>query len=243
MKHRPDLSDPDLLPPKLLLPPTDSDEIKRRAARERIARSLDLAVLKPPAGWYEVNLACTLVKENDIASVCVPSCFVKLAASRINRVCSVVGFPHGNSSPQAKISEAFYALEDGACELDVVINYSRFLAGNRSCIVAELEPIVAAAERYGASVKAILETCYYTPEQIADACRLCADLGVDWVKTSTGFGAGGATPEAVQIMLDTVKGHCQVKASGGVSNYAIAKQYLDLGCTRIGSSKFLELLP
>ena len=96
--------------------------------------------------------------------------------------------------------------------------------------------------RFGVVVKAILETRYYTDPQIRDACRLCVDCGVDYVKTSTGFGAGGATPEAVTAMIEAVAGKAQVKASGGIKTYADAARYLDLGCTRIGSSKFRELL-
>jgi deoxyribose-phosphate aldolase len=92
-------------------------------------------------------------------------------------------------------------------------------------------------------VKAILETCYYRPEQIVAACCLCVDCGVDFVKTSTGFGPGNATPEAVRLMVETVKGTAQVKASGGIKSYADACRFLDLGCTRLGSSRYLDLLP
>ena len=92
-------------------------------------------------------------------------------------------------------------------------------------------------------VKAILEVCHYTPDQIFQACRLCVAAGVDFVKTSTGFGPGGATPEAVKTMLEAVDGEAQVKASGGIKTYADAARYLDLGCTRLGASTYRELLP
>ena len=131
----------------------------------------------------------------------------------------------------------------GAKEIDVVLNYGRFLAGNRERVKAELAAIVTAARPRRVLVKAILETCCYTTEQIADACRLCVEAGVDYVKTSTGFASGGATPEAVKTMLDAVGGQCRVKASGGINTYADAMLYLNMGCDRIGSSKFLELLP
>jgi deoxyribose-phosphate aldolase len=92
-------------------------------------------------------------------------------------------------------------------------------------------------------IKAILETCFYQPDQIRDACKLCVDCGVDFVKTSTGFAPGGATPEAVKTMLEAVNGEAQVKASGGIKTYADAARYLDLGCTRLGASTYRELLP
>ena len=187
--------------------------------------------------------ACQLAEKYEIKSVCVPTSLVRFTSLLLGRVCAVVGFPHGNTSPSVKIVEAMLAMDAGAIELDVVINYGRFLDGDHGCVFDELEPIVALARRRGVLVKAILETCYYTPDEIRTACQLCASAGVDFVKTSTGFGTYGAVSEQVQVMLDAVKGLCQVKASGGINTYADAMLFLDMGCTRIGSSKFAELLP
>ncbi len=236
----------------LFLPPTEaiyanamarSAEIKRSCGAKRIAAALDLAVLKPTATLADVRAACELANGYEIKSVCVPTSLVSFTTLFMERVCAVIGFPHGNASPAAKVMEAMLAMEAGATELDVVINYGRFLNDDSAPVANELVPIIHSAHERYVTVKAILETCYYTLDQIADACRLCADLGVDFVKTSTGFGPQGATPDTVKTMIDAVCGRCQVKASGGINTYADACHYLDMGCTRIGASKYLELLP
>jgi len=210
---------------------------------QMIARALDLAVLKPEATTEEVHEAARLVAREGIRSVCVAPCNVKVARKITDRVCAVVGFPHGTSVPAVKLHEAAMAVGHGAAEIDVVINYGRFLEGHPRPVREELSYIVNMVCRFGVVVKAILETCHYTDQQIRDACRLCVDCGVDYVKTSTGFGPAGATVEAVGIMVEAVKGRAEVKASGGIKTYADAARYLDLGCTRIGASVFEELLP
>jgi deoxyribose-phosphate aldolase len=210
---------------------------------QQIADALDLAVLKPTATAGDVTRACALANKHKIKSVCVAPCNVRLAAGLFDNISAVVGFPHGNSTADAKYYEAVAAIRDGAKELDVVINYGRFLDGELWPVMTELALVVSAAHRSGVLVKAILETCRYTSKQTTEACRICVDAGVDFVKTSTGFGRHGATPDAVQLMLDAVQGKARVKASGGIATYADAARYLDMGCARIGSSKFYELLP
>ncbi len=212
-------------------------------SREQIIAALDYAVLKPDARLEDVTTAARVVEELGAASICVASYNVAVARQITSRVCSVIGFPHGNTSPDIKFAEARAALEDGAVELDVVINFGRFLEGREVVVVQELGRIVQLAHKKKALVKTVLETCYYQPGQIVDACRLCVDCGVDFVKTSTGFGPGGATPWAVELMLEAMEGAAQVKASGGIKSYADAALYLGLGCTRLGSSRYLELLP
>ena len=165
----------------------------------------------------KVTEAAREVEAVGAASVCVASCNVAVAKSVTPRVCSVIGFPHGNMSPDVKFAEARAAVEDGAIELDVVINYGRLLEGRSVAVTEELRRIIQYTMQRQVRVKAILETCYYSPQQITDACKLCMDIGVDWVKSSTGF-FGGATPEAVLTMLAAVKGGAQVKASGGITD-------------------------
>ena len=213
-------------------------------SKEQIAAILDLAVLKPTATQQDIKDACALANKHGIRSVCVAPCNVKLAASLFGNVSAVVGFPHGTSEPAVKYLEATTAMRDGARELDMVLNYGRFLGGDPSPVIAELAVVVSAAHQVGVTVKAILETCYHTPAQIREMCRICVNCGTDFVKTSTGFGQEGATFGTVQIMLDAVDGSgVQVKASGGIHHYAQVARYLDLGCTRIGASNFNELLP
>jgi len=210
--------------------------------REQIADSLDLAVLKPTTTAADVWAACSLANAHKIKSVCVAPAWVPMASDLYGNVCAVIAFPHGNTLPEAKYVEALAAMDCGANELDVMVNYGQFLDGRHEAL-RDIAGIVKAARPRGVLVKAILETCYYTPDQIHEACRLCVKGGVDFVKTSTGFGPGGATPEAVRIMLAAVDGEVQVKASGGIKTYADAARYLDLGCTRLGSSRCQELLP
>lgn len=208
----------------------------------RIANALDLAVLQPNARSGDVLDAACVVEEYNLASVCVAPCNVRLARLHTKRVCAVIGFPHGNSLSIVKYMEARRAIDCGACELDVVINFGRFLDGNIEVLTPELCGIVNHAHSVGMKVKAILETCYYTPEQIWIACEHCVEAKVDWVKTSTGFATGGATPEAVKIMLEAVAGRAQVKASGGIKTRKDALMYLNLGCTRLGAGRYKELI-
>jgi len=209
--------------------------------RQQIAKALDLAVLKPDAPSGKVVEAARLVAEEGIATICIAPCNVRLAKQYTNRVCAVIGFPHSNTTFCAKEFEAREAIDNGAVELDMVVNYGRFLDGTYP--QRELIGVVGAAHRQNVLVKAILETCYLDAGEIETLCEICVGEGVDFVKTSTGFGPGGATPEAVAVMLEAVAGKAQVKASGGIKTYADAARYLDLGCTRLGSSVYRELLP
>jgi len=210
---------------------------------EQIAATLDLAVLKPTATATDVRAACALAVARKIRSVCVAPAWVPMASSLYGNVCAVVAFPHGNTLPEAKYAEAVAVMDCGAKELDVVVNYGRFLDSGNADAFWEIGQIVKAARPRGVLTKAILESCYHTPEQLRRACRLCVEAGVDFVKTSTGFAEGGATPEAAKTMLEAVDGKAGVKASGGIKTYADACLYLDLGCTRIGSSTYRGLLP
>ncbi len=210
--------------------------------KEQIADALDYAVLSPLATVEDIRFGCAFANKHKLKSICVASVNVNWAASLHNNVCSVIGYPHGNAIPYAKLVEARSAIERGAKELDVVVNYGRYLGGDLAIINQELGIICSYAEARGVLVKAILETAVYTTRQIYDACQRCVDAGVDFVKSSTGQ-VGGATVEAITTMLDAVKGEAQVKASGGIKTYADAAKFLDLGCIRLGASGYLELLP
>lgn len=212
--------------------------------RKQIAEALDLAVLRPTATHADIVRAAHKVKTESIRSLCVAPVNVGIARLYAEDIAAVVGFPHGNTLPAVKVLEASLAVSHGATELDVVVNYGHFLAGKPQTVKEELTLLVNLFRPMPVIVKAILETSYYNPDQIRDACKLCVDCGVGFVKTSTGFGSGGATEEAVRIMVAAVRGSgVGVKASGGIKTYADAARYLDLGCTRLGSSVFEELLP
>ncbi len=207
-----------------------------------IAKVLDYAILKPTTTVDDIVSGAIYAAKHNLVSVCVSSANVEIATAYHKNVSAVIGFPHGNQSVMAKYSEADQAIIDGAKELDVVINYGRFLGGDKDIIQQDLLILCEMAHDNDVIIKAILETHWYTPEQIRVACEECYKSGADFVKSSTGFGPGGATPEAVRVMLDTVSGFdIGVKASGGIKTYEDAALYLDMGCTRLGAGRFTEL--
>ncbi len=213
--------------------------------KEEICSALDYSVLKPTTTKDDIVRACTLGNKHHIKSVCIPQIYVPLACSMFWNVSTVIGFPHGNTPPSLKAIEAWSAIEAGAMELDVVVNYGQFLDGDMDPMYNELKEIVKIAHHplKQVIVKAILETCYYTPEQLVNACQICCDVGVDFIKTSTGYTARGADVDSVSIILRAIYNKIPVKASGGIKTYEDVCTFLDMGCTRIGSSSFHSLLP
>lgn len=211
-----------------------------------VAAAIDHAVLKPAQTGEDVIRAAEMCIRRGVRCLCVRPCDVALAAGRLKGsrvdVASVVGFPHGSHRPETKALEARLAIRDGARELDMVMNIGQFLAGRHGETQEDIEAVVAEAKPCRALVKVILETCYLSAEQIARACLMAQAAGADFVKTSTGFGEGAATPEAVAIMIRTVGKTMGVKASGGIRNWAMAVGYLAQGCTRLGVSSTEALL-
>ncbi len=181
-----------------------------------------------------------------VASMCVRPCDAALAAGELTgsgvAVSVVVGFPHGSNCPQTKAAEARLAIEQGAREIDMVWNIGRFLSGDHGYVRADVEAVVAEARPHNVLVKVIMETCWLSPEQIASGCVMCAEAGADYVKTSTGFGDGPATPEAVAIMFKTVGDRLGVKASGGIRTWETAVGYLEQGCKRLGVASTQQVL-
>jgi deoxyribose-phosphate aldolase len=208
----------------------------------QIAEHLDLAVLWPAAMKSEIQAAINLANWKGIKSVCVPPVYTRFASQQFDNVSTIIGFPYGNILPITKMNGAMYAIRNGAQELDVVVNYGRFLNGSMIEVYRELEGIVYWAHERNILVKAILETCYYSEEQLKRMCDICIHYNVDFVKTSTGFGPEGATPSVAKLLLQYLKGSgVQVKASGGIKTYDDAALYLDLGCTRIGASNYWKV--
>jgi deoxyribose-phosphate aldolase len=208
-----------------------------------VAKTLDHAVLKPEYSRADLVKHAAMCVSRGVGCLCVRSCDVAAAAQLVAGspvvVAAVIGFPHGAQRPEVKALESRLAIADGARELDMVMNVGALQSGDTEAVRADIAAVVAEAKPRGVVVKVILETCYLSLEQIAAACRIAEAAGADFVKTSTGFGMKssgptGATPEAVGIMLDTVGGRLQVKASGGIRTWEDAVRYLDMGCTRIG---------
>lgn len=208
--------------------------------RQQVARTIDHAALKPNLTDADILEACELGKRYGVASVCVRPTDVALAAKHLAGSgvvpSAVIGFPHGAHRPETKALEARLALDDGARELDMVMNVGKFLSGDHELVRRDIAGVVGEARPRGALVKVILETCYLTVEQVAAACEIARDAGADFVKTSTGFGDRGATPEVIDVMVTTVGDRLGVKASGGVRSYETAVGYLNQGCRRLGTA-------
>jgi deoxyribose-phosphate aldolase len=209
--------------------------------KRAVAGTIDHAALKAEMTDEDIIAACELGKKYQVASVCVRPSDVALAARQLAGSdvlpSMVVGFPHGAHRPEVKALEARLGIEDGAKELDMVMNVGKFLSGDFDWVRRDIEGVVSEAKRAAdVRVKVILETCYLTPQQIARACEIARDAGADYVKTSTGFGDGPATPEAIDVMMRTVGEAMGVKASGGVRSYETACGYLDQGCRRLGAA-------
>jgi deoxyribose-phosphate aldolase len=215
--------------------------------REQVARTIDHAALKPQMTDEDIREACAVGRKYGVATVCVRPSDVALAASELAgsgvAPSAVIGFPHGAHRGETKALEARLAIEDGARELDMVMNVGKFLSGDHELVQKDIAGVVAEAKAAGGVlVKVILETCYLSAEQIARACEIARDAGADFVKTSTGFGDGPATPEAVDVMIRTVGDCMGVKASGGVRSYETAVGYLEQGCKRLGAASGTKII-
>jgi deoxyribose-phosphate aldolase len=206
-----------------------------------IAKYIDYTLLKATATPADIEKLCKEALEYGFYSVCVNSGYVPLAAEQLKgskvKVCTVVGFPLGAMSTQAKLYETSVALSQGAQEIDMVLNVGLFLSGN---VAKVLDEIALLKQETGDRVlKVIIETCYLNDEQKRLASQVCVDAGADFVKTSTGFGTGGATLADVQLIREVVGDHAKIKASGGIRDKQTALQYISLGVDRIGASAIL----
>jgi deoxyribose-phosphate aldolase len=207
---------------------------------EQFAKTIDHSLLQPQLTEAEVIAGCELAARYHTASVCVKPCHVKLAKRLLAEsdvlVSTVVGFPHGSSTTETKTAEARQALEEGAVELDVVINYGELRSGHLDYVRDEVKAICDLAHSRDAKVKVIFENAYLTDEQKVAACKLCDEAGADWVKTSTGFAPTGATVADIKLMRANVSDRVQVKAAHGVRTLAAALEMIDAGVTRIGAT-------
>ena len=208
-----------------------------------LAAIIDHTLLRPTATRAQVEALCAEAREHRFASVCVNPSRVPLARACLQGqvpVCTVIGFPLGANRPTIKVAEAAQAVADGADELDVVIDLGSLKDGDHAAVRSDLQGVVTAAE--GRLVKVILEVALLDAAEIELACRLAVDAGARFVKTSTGFGPGGATVDAVARMRRTVGPTLGVKASGGISDAATARAMIAAGATRLGASASLAIL-
>lgn len=209
-----------------------------------LEKYIDHTLLKPTATFNEIEKLCQEAIDYQFFSVCVNSGYVPFAKQILKntdiKVCSVVGFPLGAMSPLAKIYETSQALKDGADEIDMVMNVGYFKTGQIAKVLDEITQIKRETDKK--ILKVILETCFLNDEQKKLACQVCVDAGADFVKTSTGFGSGGATPQDVILMRDIVAGKAKVKASGGIRDQKTALEYIALGVERIGTSNGIAIV-
>lgn len=205
-----------------------------------IAKMLDHSTLQPYLTQEDVRKGCELALRYDTASVCARPADMPLVRSLLAgsdvKVCTVIGFPHGNHKPEIKLAEARAALADGCQELDVVLNVGRLLAGDDDYVRNELGAICAEAHVAGALVKVILETCYLSDEQKKRACRLCVDAQADFVKTSTGYGSAGCTIPDLMLMRAATPATMRVKGSGGIRTLDMVLAARAVGASRCGVS-------
>lgn len=211
-----------------------------------IARYIDHTNLKPYASREDIIKLCEEAKEYNFYAVCVNPYRVKLAKQQLEgsdiKVATVIGFPLGATPTEVKVFEARKALEDGADELDMVINIGALKDGDYEYVKNDIAEVVKVAHERGAEVKVIIETCYLTEEEKIKACELAKEAGADFVKTSTGFGTGGATVEDVRLMREIVGPSMGVKAAGGIRTREQALTMIEAGATRIGTSSGVEIV-
>ncbi len=212
---------------------------------KEMEKYFDHTILKPQATRQDVVKLCSEAKEYDFFAVCVNSCYVKLACDELTgtdvKVASVIGFPLGACETRAKIYETQIAVEDGAQEIDMVINIGALKERRTEYVLKDIQAVVDACKDK-AIVKVIIETCLLTKEEIILACELSKQAGAHFVKTSTGFLGEGATAENVKLMKDTVKDALEVKASGGIRTLETAKEMISAGADRIGASASVSIM-
>lgn len=213
---------------------------------EQVAKTIDHSILKPDFSYADVQAGAELALKFDTASYCIRPMDVAMAAkllagSTVN-VCTVIGFPHGSTTTATKAFETQDAIDNGANEIDMVINVSALLSGDYDLVENDIKAVVQVAHAKGASVKVIFETCFLNDDQIIKACQLSESAGADYVKTSTGFGSEGATSHNVALMKKTVGDRLKVKSSGGVRTLDQLLDYMDLGVTRSGCSATAQVL-
>jgi deoxyribose-phosphate aldolase len=213
---------------------------------EQLAKVIDHSLLRPELTEADLIAGCELAARYQVASVCVKPCHVRLAAEQLRGtgvlVTTVIGFPHGSSRTPVKVAEAELALDDGAVELDMVLNIGQLRSGRRDEVQADIQAVCEAAHARGAKVKVILENAYLTDAEKVLGCQLAEAAGTDWVKTSTGFAPGGATLDDLRLMRRTVGPGVQVKAAGGVRTLAALLDVIEAGATRCGATATATIL-
>lgn len=209
----------------------------------QILSHVDHTILKADASWNEVRSLCDDAVKYSVASVCVPPSYIARIkeeyGDKIN-ICTVIGFPLGYNLTSVKVAETEAAIRDGASEVDMVVNLGDVKNGDFDKITAEIKALKeAAGEKI---LKVIIETCYLTDEEKIKLCKCVTDAGADYIKTSTGFGTGGATMKDVLLFKENIGPNVKIKAAGGIRTREDMEAFLDAGCDRLGTSSAIKIL-
>ncbi len=215
-------------------------------AYEDIAKMMDHSLLNPGITDQDLELGCRVGVDYNCASVCIMPYYLKRCAEILRgstvKPSTTIGFPHGGHATPVKVAEAKQALDDGAAELDMVVNISKVLSGDWAYVRGELKAVIDITHDRGQRIKVIFENCYLEDAHKIMLCEICGELRADWVKTSTGYGSGGATLEDLKLMRAHSPAHVQVKAAGGVRDLDTLLAVRALGVTRVGASRTAAIL-
>ena len=217
------------------------ESLERMKEKEILSR-VDHTLLPPTATWEQVKAVCEEGKAFSTASVCIPPRYVKKAADYLGnslKICTVIGFPNGYSTPEVKVFETEDAVRNGADEIDMVINLGMVKAGDWEGVLQEIKAVKESCG--GRILKVIVEACQLTQEEKIAACRVVSMSGADFIKTSTGFSAGGATVEDVKLFREHISPDLRIKAAGGIRTFEQARALLEAGADRIGASALVAL--
>lgn len=213
---------------------------------KQIAKMIDHSLLNPVLTDQELESGCRIALEYDVASVCIKPYYLKRCAELLfgSTVApsTVIGFPHGGHTTAVKEAEARQALKHGGLELDFVVNIGKVLSGDWDFVRQDVKAVVDCTHQGGARVKVIFENCYLQDGHKIRLCEICGELGADWVKTSTGYGSGGATDEDLILMRKHAPEHVQVKAAGGVRDLDRLLEVREIGVTRVGATATIPIL-
>ena len=213
---------------------------------DAIARRIDHSLLTPTMTTADLEAGCRLAAVYEVASVCIKPFAVALAAKLLDgtsvKVGTTIGFPHGGHEPGIKILESIRAIDDGATELDMVVNIGQVIGGEWNAVRDDIAGVVSTAHARKALVKVIFENCYLDDVMKARLCQICGEVNADYVKTSTGYGTGGATRDDIILMRKESPSHVKVKAAGGMRDLDSAIAFAELGCDRLGLSRTSDIL-
>jgi deoxyribose-phosphate aldolase len=246
LRHVTEFARSDIIRTVDLRPPNHFECMLMNYTYEDISRMIDHSLLKPTLTFEDFESGCRMAVVFKAGSVCIQPHYLKRCAQILKgsgvKASTVVGFPHGGHTTAVKVEEAKRALADGGEELDMVCNISRVLSGDWDYVRQDIKAVIDVTHAAGQKVKVIFENCYLEDDQKIQLCEICSEFNADWVKTSTGYGTGGATMDDLRLMRKHSAANVQVKAAGGVRDMDALLQCREIGVTRIGASATQAML-